>query len=73
MIQQATYIADYKIKIVMENGLVKTIDFLPAIQERSIFKRFLKIDRFKKFKFTPFHIEWPGNIMDFHYTQLLKM
>lgn len=73
MIKDVTYVSDHILKITFTDGQVRVIDFLPLIKKRAIWKRFLKIENFKKFRFDKFAIEWPSNLMDFYYEHLLNM
>jgi hypothetical protein len=69
----ATYQKDYTLSLTFSNGTVKEIDFEPVLKKHVIYKRFLKKDNFLKFEVDHGALRWPGNILDFHYTQLIKM
>ncbi len=73
MIKEAIYMSGHIIQFIFTDGSVKTIDFLPIIQKRSIWKRFLKPENFKKFKHSGTRLYWPGNLMDFHTIHLKEM
>lgn len=67
------YICEYKLLINFRNGISKTIDFEPYILKNTIFKKFLKIENFKKFRIDHgVRLYWNGNKMDFHYLYLLN-
>ena len=73
MITQATYIQDYTIELTFTNGTVKQVDFLPLIQGMAMYKPYLKLDKFKRFKIDCGSLVWPGNRLDYHYKFLYKL
>lgn len=69
----AEYIKEYKLLLTFSNNKQKQVDFEPVIRKHAMYKPYLNIDKFKKFKVEWNALRWPGNRLDFHYTQLLKM
>lgn len=69
----AKYQKDYTLSLTFGDGEIRNIDFEPILKKHVIYKRFLKINNFLKFEVDHGNLRWPGNILDFHYTQLLKM
>ncbi len=67
------HIKNYKLALTFSDGDKKTIDFEPKLKAHAICKRYLVMDNFLKFKIDHGALSWPGNILDFHYTQLMKM
>lgn len=72
LIQSVEYAGDYFLYITLTDGSARMVDLKPFLKSSIIYKPFLKISKFKKFKFTPLTIEWPGNILDRHITHLIK-
>lgn len=70
---KAEHIKDYKIKLTFFDGTIKVIDFEPKISAREIYRPFLIMNKFLQFKVDQGDLRWPGNILDFHYNQLVKM
>ena len=72
MITVATYIEDYKIELTFTDGTNKIIDFYPLIACKAMYKPYLKVEKFKKFRLDVGSLVWPGNRLDYHYTFLYK-
>jgi hypothetical protein len=70
---RAEYLNDYKLSLTFSDGTNKTIDFQQKLEAHAIYKPYLKMKNFLKFKVDHGALRWPGNVLDFHYTQLLKM
>jgi len=72
-ITNAEHVTDYKIKLTFFDGTSKVIDFEEKLNDREIYRPYLKMKKFLKFKIDHNALRWPGNVLDFHYNQLVKM
>lgn len=70
---KAEYLNDYKLSLTFSDGTNNIIDFQQKLEAHAIYKPYLKMNNFLKFKVDHGALRWPGNVLDFHYTQLLKM
>lgn len=70
MITQATYIEEYFIQLTFTDGTTKVIDFYPLLACKAMYKPYLKLDKFKRFRLELGSLVWPGNTLDYHYTFL---
>ncbi len=58
---RATYLKDYIIECLFEDGLLKLIDFSPELHTNPVCKAFLNLDAFKKFEIEKGNIVWGQN------------
>ena len=57
----ATYLNDYTIELVFDDKKRQLIDFLPALRNNPVCKKYLDMDEFKKFKIEDGNIVWGRN------------
>ena len=70
---KAEHIKDYMLKLTFYDGKEKTIDFEKGLKTAKIYLPYLKRKKFLKLKVDNGNLRWPGNVLDFHYDQLIKM
>lgn len=73
MITHVQHIEEYYLKLTFSDGTVKTIDFYPLLKRRAIYKPYLKMPKFLRFKIDCGSLVWPGNTLDFHHSFLKSL
>lgn len=67
---KAEQTSTYTLRLTFYDGLVREMDFEPILRKYGMYKRFLKPENFAKFRIVHGSLEWPGNVLDFHYLSL---
>ncbi len=64
-ITNAEYVGDYKLRVIFNNGIKKTVDFYTILFQKDypVFRPLKDIDNFKKFKITD-TLEWENGTID---------
>lgn len=70
IITTAKHIKGLSLCITFSDNTIKTIDFTNYLKKNPLFIKFIKVSNFKKFKVDNGDIYWPGNVLDFHHSQL---
>lgn len=70
---KATITKPFTLELTFKDGTIKHFFMKPYLERHTMFKPFLNPDMFAKFKVNHGCLEWPGNILDFHYEYLYNL
>lgn len=66
MIKQATYLADYRIKVLFDDGTTRDIDLYGFLSKSRlpIIRQYLDLDKFRQFRVEDGTLAWGDNEFD---------
>ena len=74
MIKQATYLADYRIKVLFDDGTSRDIDLYGFLSQSRlpIIRQYLDLDKFRQFRVEDGTLAWGDNELDLNPINIYK-
>ena len=74
MIKQATYLADYRIKVLFDDGTSRDIDLYGFLSQSRlpIIRQYLDLDKFRQFRVEDGTLAWEDNEFDLNPINIYK-